>query len=618
MTGPGHAEPGAAVPPARHSTGQGSRTGPGRGAGQAGHTAQGSGAGQRSRTGHHAGAGLARHATGLARRGGVLAREHWLFTAALAAGLVLRVLTQIAYRPALLYIDSLKYLYHSGGADPVGYRVLLWPVLAVGNLDAVAVVQHLLGLAMAITLYLLLQRRAAPRWLAALATLPLLLDGYQLQIEQTIMPDVMFETLLVAGLAALLWHPRPKTWMVITAGLALGASATARQVGEIFLLPALAYLLAATTGGWRRLLRDTALLTAAFALPILGYCSAALAATGHFRLSYTGTNEFYGRLVLAGDCGQLTLPRYERPLCPGHRQAVSLGIDGLEHNPSSPLRTYTPPAGMTWAQVVSDFNHRLAWHDPAAVAAAIGRSALTLFALDRGAHPGDTPISRWQFQRGYPFYPTSLYSSTITPAVVGSAGDRFGGGGPVAVRPLAAFLRGYQLGGGYTPGPLLAFAALAGLMGSLAAAGRRTSPARRGAATGCLLFFASAVAVLLASDAFEFSWRYQLPALVTLPPAGALAIAVLLGRPARSPAAATGEVVPDPLEPRHRHDDHGGQRDQDGHRQPAGSAADQDGPGERADDDGGQHADAAVEPVGPGPGDQAGQDAREGARQIGA
>jgi len=32
---------------------------------------------------------------------------------------------------------------------------------------------------------------------------------------------------------------------------------------------------------------------------------------------------------------------------------------------------------------------------------------------------------------------------------------------------------------------------------------------------------------LLVSDAFEFSWRYQLPALITLPPAAALAITAL-------------------------------------------------------------------------------------------
>ena len=48
-------------------------------------------------------------------------RRHWLAAALLAAGLVLRVLAQFAYRPALFYIDSVKYLYDSAGNDPEGY-----------------------------------------------------------------------------------------------------------------------------------------------------------------------------------------------------------------------------------------------------------------------------------------------------------------------------------------------------------------------------------------------------------------------------------------------------------------------------------------------------------------
>ena len=268
-----------------------------------------------------------------------LAREHWLLTVLLAAGLALRAAAQIAYRPALIYIDSLRYLYHAHGADPVGYRVLLRPLLLVGNLDLMAAFQHVVGLAMAVLLYVVLLRRGVPRWLAALATAPVLLDSYQLQIEQTIMPDVMFEACIVAGLAALLWHPRPRTALIITGGLLLGASATARQVGEIFILPALAYLLVALPH-WRRRLAQGAILCAAFALPILAYCSVALAMTGHFRLSYTGTNEFYGRLALAVDCREVALPAGERALCPSHARAAQLGIDGLEHNPASPLRRY--------------------------------------------------------------------------------------------------------------------------------------------------------------------------------------------------------------------------------------------------------------------------------------
>jgi hypothetical protein len=180
---------------------------------------------------------------------------------------------------------------------------------------------------------------------------------------------------------------------------------------------------------------------------------------------------------------------------------------------------------------------------PLRVASAVGRDAVKLFAVRRAASPGDTPISRWQFQDSYPFY-----SPHATPPEVRAAVAQFGGGGPAVTAPLARFLRGYQLDGGYTPGPLFALAVLAGLAGSLSLAvprragprrahpgPRRPGPAGRGPpgrepALACLLFFLAGAAVLLVSDVLEFSWRYQLPALATLVPAGALGLTVIAGR----------------------------------------------------------------------------------------
>ena len=54
---------------------------------------------------------------------GSMLRRHWLVSILLAAGLTLRVLSTLAYHPALLYIDTVKYLYGVyPGADPLGYR----------------------------------------------------------------------------------------------------------------------------------------------------------------------------------------------------------------------------------------------------------------------------------------------------------------------------------------------------------------------------------------------------------------------------------------------------------------------------------------------------------------
>jgi len=599
----------------------------------------------------------ARHAPALARHAPALARRHWLFAVLLTAGLVLRVLTQIAYRPVLVYTDSTKYLLGAyPGDDPPGYQLALKPVLALGSLDLIAVIQHLLGLGMAVALYLVLLRRGVPRWLAALATAPVLLDAYQLHIEQIVMPDVMFEALIVTGLVALLWRATPTPWLVVTAGLALGASATARQIGEIFILPAVAYLLIVMPG-WRLRAKHAVLVCLAFALPILlasarNYADPQLHS---FSLAPYASGSIYGRMAEAANCATLQLPGYERPLCPGATQKRLLGPDGLDHNPKSPIRgawipslsaadrlalmqichksvpvtvgtqvSYHEVVTMC-GQVTSDFDHRVLKQQPLNVLVSIGKDALKLFALGRTTSTGDPSITRWQFQTFYPQYPPYIAIShgllvfgTYTPEGVeqqiGTGAD-FRGGNPVVVRPLASFLRGYQLDGGYTPGFLFAFAALAGLAGSLAVLRRRASPAQRATALACLLFFATGVAALLSSDVFEFNWRYQLPALVTLPPAAALALTLLLRR--GSPAAAGRQVVPDPLEPGHRRHDDQAERQQDHQRQPGAGLLQEDARGDRADDQGGQDAHAAGHPVRLATGHQPGDEGREGAGQVG-
>ncbi len=126
--------------------------------------------------------------------------HHWIASILIALGVVLRALAQMAYHPAIIYIDTLKYLYDAWpGSDPVGYKVPLKVILLVGDLGTVEVVQHLLGIAIAVTMYAVLVRRGVPRWLGALAIAPVLLDAYQVQVEAMIMPDIWFEALVVAG-----------------------------------------------------------------------------------------------------------------------------------------------------------------------------------------------------------------------------------------------------------------------------------------------------------------------------------------------------------------------------------------------------------------------------------
>jgi hypothetical protein len=455
-------------------------------------------------------------------------RRHWLAAALLAAGLVLRVLAQFAYRPAL-FLDAVRYLYNAYGNDPVGYEGPLRAILFVGNLNAVAAVQHLLGLAMGLVIYLLLLRRGASRWLAALAMAPVLLDAYQLQDEQTIMPGTFFQALIVTGLAILLWQPRPGFWRTTAAGVALGTSAIVAQVGESLLLPALLYVLVAAGGGWRQTAAKAGTLCVAFAVPILAYCTGSYLISGNFFLSHTGVTSLYGRMAGAADCATLKLPPAERSMCPTPAQQRN-GPDWLEYAQTSPIRPFYSnlPRGQV-NSLISDFNHRVLTQQPLRVLGAYLHDAGKLYAVFRVTNQGDTQISRWQFQTAYPYHPPHA-TETVVRGVVA----RFGGGMPAVWQPVASFLRFYQLHGGFTPGPLLALFTLTGLAGSVFVLRRRADPGTRQLALACLLLFTSAAAVTLVADVFEFSWRYQLPALVTLPPAGALGIAVLI-RTVRKP-----------------------------------------------------------------------------------
>ena len=291
-------------------------------------------------------------------------RRHWLIAVLLLAGLVLRALSVAAYQPALLYIDSLKYLFGAWpGNDPLGYNVILKVLLAGGNLDTVTVIQHLVGLAMAGVLYLLLLRRGTPRWLAALAAAPVLLDAYQVQIEQTIMPDVWFEALIVAGLALLLWRPEPGPRLIAAGGLALGASAPIAQVGQILIVPAVVYLLIVEPG-WRRKLLRAVVLCAAFAVPIAGFSLREYVVAHQFSLAPAAGSTIYGRLAESADCAALKLPSYERAVCPPRALAIRLGPDGLVHDATSPDHTYVAPPGRTHGEVIGNFEHRVITQQP--------------------------------------------------------------------------------------------------------------------------------------------------------------------------------------------------------------------------------------------------------------
>jgi hypothetical protein len=480
------------------------------------------------------------------RRGG-LRRGHGLFAVLLLAGATLRVLAQLAYEPALLYYDSFRYLDNLDELSPlqlrpIGYELLvLRPLLAVGGLQLVTAAQHLAGLGVGVAVYLLLLRHGARRWMAALAAAPVLLDAYQVQIEQHVMSETLFLVLLVAVLWLLLGRGAPGPGRSAAAGVLLGVMVVVRLVAVTLVVPALVYLLLAG-GAWRcrgelgAVARRSAALLAGIALVLGAYGLYFWSVTGRVGITETSGAVLYGRTATVADCDRLPLAPAERLLCPAEPLGERYGVDYYVHEPGSPAQSVQPPPGTTTGDLQRSFSHTVLRHQPLDVAGEVLGDFLKGFAPVRGTAPGDVPVERWHFPVTYPNYETP--TRTAVTAL------RFGGAEPSVDAELAGVLRTYQLTVGWTPGPVLAAALLAGLAGA-AGVGRAR---RSGLRAACLLASGAGLTLLLTSAAFEFSWRYQLPALVLLPVAGALGVTALRGHGTLRPRPGLLAPFPDPVD----------------------------------------------------------------------
>src|ERR1700729_829675 len=180
-------------------------------------------------------------------------REHWLFAVLAVCATGLRAVVLLAYQQALIFPDSERYLqyahsFSNGQWIPdwlrtVGYSFLLIPAVLAHNLTWVVTIQHLLGLATAVLIYAALVHFGARRWLAALATIPVLFDPLQLDIEQYILTDVSATFLVVVALVVLVWKREaagPKA--ALAAGLLIAAATIIRESDLVVIIPMLLYL----------------------------------------------------------------------------------------------------------------------------------------------------------------------------------------------------------------------------------------------------------------------------------------------------------------------------------------------------------------------------------------
>jgi hypothetical protein len=354
----------------------------------------------------------------------------------------------------------------------------------------------------------------------------LLLDAYQVQIEQYILSEALFETLLVAAVVVALWRSREGARQLSSARAAgvaflLGLSVLVRLDALGFVVPLVGWLLWTTSrqGGarsWRPLIAAGVALALPIAL-LLGLRGAKGNGT-----SINGSEAIwlYARVASFADCPHDGLPAKELVLCPtqpaGHRPGPLYFQDSADAPDWRYLSTHPGDTAP-----LEDFARRVIAHQPVAYTKAVLTDFAQQFRPTRAQIPGGPEVKSWQFRLTLtPVDPTKPVPQVLV--------DRYGKGLARINVGIARVLRDYQRYF-FVPGPAMA---LLLLMGVAALVFRRRHPLAPG-----LLFalLSGVVTVLFATATVLFSWRYVLPTLLFYPPAGALAWTMLrAARPSAS------------------------------------------------------------------------------------
>lgn len=431
--------------------------------------------------------------------------RHPYLLAVLAAGVILRLLTQLAYGPDLYYYDSVSYIERAGSGlflspdQPAGYPLAVRVVRFFGGgLGVVTTLQHLAGIATGAFAYLVIWRLSSRRWLATLGAAIVILDGYAIAIEQYAMTEALFDLLIIAS-ASLAVVGRHRGSLAIS-GVLLAAACMVRPVG-LFAVPGWLAFVWWTHG--RSL--ATALCTAAVIIPLLGYATANDLATGHFAMTEDTAWLLYGRVGAIGDCRGLSLPTSDRVLCPP-RDQVGRSVNFYLFSVNSPaVRSFGshsihPPPRVN--RILFSYSLHVIEQRPLAFAGRVGGDLLRFFIPGaRSDYPTeDGPITLprpgpWL----WPFYRPRQ-------------------------RSPAGFLRAY-VSVVHTIRPLLAIFLLAAVTALTLRkpAGMRAKARRR--KSGMALLMGMALGLMLGSALSHFERRYALPTVPLLTGCGLVAVA---------------------------------------------------------------------------------------------
>jgi hypothetical protein len=393
----------------------------------------------------------------------------------------------------------------------------------------VTALQHAMGLAVGVMIYALARRRfGAPAWLAAGMTLPVLYDGFEIQLEHLILSDTLFVFLAMLATTLLLWTPKVSWWKWAVAGLLIGLSCVDRSTGlpliPVFALYLIFVLAPADWTNWRRwrpLVAGLALFGVLTAAPILAYEGLYDQQHGQFSMN-TATGVFlYSRVMTFAECSKMNLSSDPQllALCTTVPPAQRPIAQAYIWTPASPLDRFPPtkfsPLPNSLAQ---QFAIKAIEAQPLAYGQTVFDDTWRAFDWPRTVFPNAATYDEYLF--GYhplviPRSPIYGYPNTASYYERGNAKTQI-------VAPYAGIMRVYQRYV-WLPGTVFGLILLAGL---IALSWRW----RRGGRDAFLPWLSSLALIVVPAATAEFDYRY----VTTAVPFGCLALALAFGTLRRS------------------------------------------------------------------------------------
>ena len=251
-----------------------------------------------------------------------LVARHPQFSVALAVGAVLRLVAMLGY-PGALWFAGDSYVYVGAALRPTpdqskttGYSLFLRALLPFHSFTLVTGLQHLMGLGIAVMVYVLARRAGVSKLWATAATLPVLLDGFEIEDEHMVMAEALFTFLIMLAMLLILWRSRTSWVTALIAGLLVGYAVIVRSEGLPILVLFPAYLLWRGRRSWRGWL-VAAVMAIGCAAPVVAYATWFDHVQGSFTLSRADGFFLWGRVSSFAECSVIKPPADEVQICPG-------------------------------------------------------------------------------------------------------------------------------------------------------------------------------------------------------------------------------------------------------------------------------------------------------------